>query len=82
MPNDFVHVAEESGLIIPIGKWVLRNASANENVTRPDRAKPRVAVNLSARQFEDKGLIPYIADVLAETGLDASCLNWKSPKAC
>lgn len=76
MPNDFVHVAEESGLIIPIGKWVLRNACLQMKMLHDlTGQKPRVAVNLSARQFEDKGLIPYIADVLAETGLDASCLE-------
>lgn len=76
MPNDFVHIAEESGLIIPIGKWVLRNACLQIKMLHDlTGEKPRVAVNLSARQFEDKGLIPYINDVLTETGLNPSCLE-------
>lgn len=76
MPNDFISVAEESGLIVPIGKWVLRNACLQLKMLHDLTGSTiKVAVNLSARQFEDKGLVAFIGDVLTETGLSPACLE-------
>jgi EAL domain-containing protein (putative c-di-GMP-specific phosphodiesterase class I) len=75
-PMDFIPVAEESGLIVPIGAWVLREAAAKAREWNTDaRRRLSVAVNLSARQFRDPGLVEMVRDILAETGLDPQLLN-------
>jgi diguanylate cyclase (GGDEF)-like protein/PAS domain S-box-containing protein len=69
-PNQFIPLAEETGLIVPIGRWVLRTACAQSAAWRSDGLPGiRIAVNLSARQFSDDGLIADIADALAEAAL-------------
>ncbi|UTY60249.1 EAL domain-containing protein [Massilia sp. erpn] len=75
-PQRFIGLAEETGLILPIGAWVLRSACAQAKAWQ-DAGLPalRVAVNLSARQFSQPGLVDEIRDVLAHTGLPASCLE-------
>jgi diguanylate cyclase (GGDEF)-like protein len=70
--GEFIEVAETSGLIVPIGRWVLHRACSDAMLwppTHEGRACP-VAVNLSARQFEQPGLVEMVTEVLAETGLD------------
>ncbi len=69
-PATFIPLAEETGLIIPLGEWVLRSA-CTQNKTWQDAGLPpvRVAVNLSLRQFRDKKLTANIAKALNETGL-------------
>ncbi len=71
-PLDFIHVAEETGLIVPIGDWVLRQACA-EAATWPSRVK--VAVNLSPIQFQKKGLLPSVVSALAASGLSPNRLE-------
>jgi EAL domain-containing protein (putative c-di-GMP-specific phosphodiesterase class I) len=75
-PVRFIGVAEETGLIVPIGAWVMRTAAA-QNKAWHDAGfgRLRVAVNLSARQFGDPDLIGGIEAVLADTGLDPACLE-------
>jgi diguanylate cyclase (GGDEF)-like protein/PAS domain S-box-containing protein len=70
-PAKFIPIAEESGLIVPIGAWVLRSACRQAKLWQ-DLALPRfkVAVNLSARQFRQPDLVEMIAAILADTGLD------------
>jgi diguanylate cyclase (GGDEF)-like protein len=70
-PERFVPVAEESRLIIPIGKWVLREA-CRQNKEWQDQGLPsiRVAVNVSAVQFTETDFDQIVKDTLAETGLD------------
>jgi EAL domain-containing protein (putative c-di-GMP-specific phosphodiesterase class I) len=75
-PAEFIPLAEETGLIIPIGEWVLRTA-CRQNVTWQAEGLPRmrVAVNLSGYQFQQRNLLNVIIEVLAETGLDAELLE-------
>lgn len=75
-PDKFIPLAEETGLIEPIGEWVLRAACA-QNKAWQDARLPAitVSVNLSARQFRQKGLADTIARALRETGLNAGCLG-------
>jgi diguanylate cyclase (GGDEF)-like protein/PAS domain S-box-containing protein len=71
-PGGFVGLAEETGLIVPIGHWVLRRACEQARSWQeafPDHPLS-ISVNLSARQFQQPDLIELIREVLAETGLD------------
>ena len=77
-PDRFIPIAEESGLIVPIGKWVLRESCMQikrliDSGLWPEHAK--VAVNLSARQFSDPELIHHIQETLQLTGCPVSILE-------
>jgi EAL domain-containing protein (putative c-di-GMP-specific phosphodiesterase class I) len=76
-PGRFIPLAEETGLIVPIGEWVLRTACTQTVALRQQQGLPalRVAVNLSARQFAEDSLIRLVSDVLRETGLGADALE-------
>ncbi len=75
-PNDFIPLAEETGLIETIGEWVLRTACAQARAwQREGLPALRMAVNLSPRQFLQPGLVDLVAAVLRETGLEADCLD-------
>ncbi len=70
-PAQFIPLAEETGLIIPIGEWVLRTA-CKENLSwqQKDRAHIHVSVNLSARQFIQENLLNRIESIIEEVGID------------
>lgn len=75
-PADFIPLAEETGLIVPIGEWVIRTACAQARAWQKAGLAPlRMAVNLSPRQFVDTSLVPLIAHVLDETGLRPDLLE-------
>jgi diguanylate cyclase (GGDEF)-like protein/PAS domain S-box-containing protein len=75
-PDRFINLAEETGLIVPIGAWVLRTACRQSRAWQhAGLGHLRIAVNLSARQFAEPNLVREIARVLDETGLSASCLE-------
>jgi len=75
-PNDFIPLAEETGLIVPIGAWVLHTACHQARAwQRQCHRALRVAVNLSARQFKDEGLAQTVLAVLHDTGLDPRMLE-------
>jgi diguanylate cyclase (GGDEF)-like protein len=75
-PNQFVALAEETGLIVPIGRWVLETACA-QNVQWQRHGLPpiRVAVNLSPRQFVDPNLLNDIRSALGESGMPPNLLE-------
>jgi diguanylate cyclase (GGDEF)-like protein len=76
LPTEFIPVAEESGLIVPLGEWVLRTACAQASAWHEAGLSPiRVAVNLSARQFQQRDLVEVVGRVLKDTGLDPRFLQ-------
>ena len=73
-PDDFIGLAEECGLILPLGRWVLRQTCHQlADWQRRGLNPPRLSVNVSARQLLT-GIVAELASVLAETGVDPSCL--------
>ncbi len=76
LPAAFVPIAEETGLIVPIGWWVLGKAVADAAAwpTLPGEEQVEVAVNLSARQLADAELVEVVSDALEHTGLDPARL--------
>jgi len=75
-PAKFIPVAEETGLILAIGKWVLRSACSQSMQWQRSGLPPvRVSVNLSPRQLNDPELVAAVRDVLAETGLKPDLLE-------
>ncbi|HYY97974.1 MAG TPA: EAL domain-containing protein [Pyrinomonadaceae bacterium] len=77
-PAEFLSLAEETGLVIQIDRWVLREAcrQAREWQRRFRFETPLcVSVNLSARHFSAPSLVEHVAEVLEESGLDACCLK-------
>ncbi|HEY5292469.1 MAG TPA: EAL domain-containing protein [Burkholderiales bacterium] len=77
-PGQFIALAEETGLIVPIGAWVLETACARNQLWREQGLPPlRMAVNLSARQFAHENLLQDVARALDETGLDPAALEFE-----
>ena len=77
-PSEFIPIAEENGLIEPIGRWVLEQACRQAAVwyhARPDAAPLTMSVNLSAVQVTRRSLPDVVASVLRSTGLDPACLS-------
>jgi diguanylate cyclase (GGDEF)-like protein len=75
-PNDFIPLAEETGLIVPIGEWVLRTACTQAKAWQQTcRRAIRMAVNLSARQFKDENLTQIVLSALGDTGLEPRLLE-------
>ncbi|MGH8501643.1 MAG: putative bifunctional diguanylate cyclase/phosphodiesterase [Gammaproteobacteria bacterium] len=77
-PAEFIPLAEETGLIVVLGEWVLRTACAKlkgwqEQATETLRLS--VSVNLSPYQFQQSNLVEMVAQALTDTGLDANCLE-------
>jgi diguanylate cyclase (GGDEF)-like protein len=76
-PGEFITAAEQSGLIVPLGAWVIRTAcqqTAEWQRSDPDAAPMTVAVNLSPRQLLDRTLVATVAEALHDSGLDPSSL--------
>jgi diguanylate cyclase (GGDEF)-like protein/PAS domain S-box-containing protein len=75
-PSAFIPLAEENGLIVPIGEWVLRQSCAQVRAWEAQGLTVgRTAVNLSARQFRQRDLAERVAAILADTGLPAARLE-------
>ncbi|MDP9368020.1 MAG: GGDEF domain-containing phosphodiesterase, partial [Chloroflexota bacterium] len=76
--GEFVPLAEETGLIVPLGKWVLAEACGQARAWqagRPLSERIAVAVNFSARHFREPGLVDSVASLLSQIGLDPGCLK-------
>jgi diguanylate cyclase (GGDEF)-like protein/PAS domain S-box-containing protein len=76
-PDDFVRLAEETGLIVPIGRWVLREACAQARrwqTAFPSAPPLTVAVNVSAKQIHGAGLNDAVWEALRDAGLDPTAL--------
>ena len=75
-PFSFIPIAEETGLILPIGEWVLRTACV-QNKAWQEQGYPhlRMSVNISARQFRELKFVELVEGILKETGLDAQWLE-------
>jgi len=77
-PADFVPVAEETGLIVPIGRWVMGEACRQVRQWQhrfPAYRDLRVSVNLSGRQLAQRNFVDDVADVIADSGLRPGCLT-------
>jgi diguanylate cyclase (GGDEF)-like protein/PAS domain S-box-containing protein len=75
-PDKFIPLAEETGLIVPLGLWVLRTACAQTRKWHEAGFGGLVvSVNLSPRQFRERDLVPMVGRVLDETGLPPDCLE-------
>ena len=75
-PLEFIPLAEETGLIVPIGEWVLATACARNKAWQDHgSARLTVAVNLSARQFSDPLLLAKLTRIISASGLDPSSLE-------
>ena len=75
-PIEFIPLAEDNGLILPLGEWVLRTACRqNRAWQQKGFAAKRVGVNVSARQFQQQHLAEVVLQILEETGLAPECLD-------
>lgn len=82
-PNDFIPLAEETGLIAPLGEWVLQEACA-QAVTWHANGHPnlRIAVNLSSRQFFQENVLDTVTRALNKTHLPPGCLELELTESC
>jgi diguanylate cyclase (GGDEF)-like protein len=75
-PANFIRLMEDNGLIVPLGEWVLRQACMQNKAWQDAGIKPiRMAVNLSARQFQQQNIVETVRRTLGETGLDPASLE-------
>ncbi len=84
LPQSFIPVAEDTGIIVPLGNWVLRQAAHQLRLWQEgsaDRQDLFVSVNLSARQFSHPELLATVRDILEETGLDGHSLRLELTEA-
>ncbi|MEG5031425.1 polysaccharide biosynthesis protein [Microcoleus sp. AT3-D2] len=82
-PDEFLTLAEETGLIVPIGEWVLRQACSQMRIWQSQfglKSPLTVSVNLTSKQFFHADLIETICQILKETNLDASSLRLEIPE--
>ena len=74
-PHEFIPIAEESGLIVPIGRWVLEQACRQASIWHAHGRRMGISVNVSARQLDADDLIEDVRRALQDSGLDAAALT-------
>lgn len=74
-PDRFIGLAEETGLIVPLGRWVLETACRQAMKWRAAGASPSVSVNLAARQVAEPGLVDDIASIISDVGIPPTSLQ-------
>ena len=75
-PDEFIQVAEDSGLIVPLGEWAVRSVCSQIAAWRKEGLEPPlIAVNISAAQYQDKNFIAMVEKILVDTGVPAHCLE-------
>jgi diguanylate cyclase (GGDEF)-like protein/PAS domain S-box-containing protein len=75
-PGDFISIAEETGLIVPMGRWVAQTACVQSRAWQKGGLPPlRIAINISARQMSDKGLVEFLIETVKKTGLTVESLE-------
>jgi diguanylate cyclase (GGDEF)-like protein/PAS domain S-box-containing protein len=81
-PSEFIPLAEETGMIVPLGEWVLRQACEQMNAwLAAGRQIETIAVNLSVRQFHEPGIVEMVRSILAATGLPGHRLELEIPES-
>ncbi|SHJ55347.1 diguanylate cyclase (GGDEF) domain-containing protein [Malonomonas rubra DSM 5091] len=76
-PDKFLPHAEETGLIVPIGNWCLKEACKQLREWHQHGNRINLAVNLSAKQLGDKDFLPFVQSIIAETGVDSNYLTFE-----
>ncbi|GAA0859598.1 bifunctional diguanylate cyclase/phosphodiesterase [Aliiglaciecola litoralis] len=74
-PDDFIPLAEQTGLIVPLGKWVINRAGEMLKTIIQHKPSLKVSVNLSPRQFSDKNLVSFLKSVVDHCGIPAQNLE-------
>lgn len=74
-PAEFIPIAEQSGLIVPIGEWVMKHACVEAKRWHDLGHKIRIAVNVSGEQFQQSDIVAYTREVIAETGINPHYLE-------
>jgi EAL domain-containing protein (putative c-di-GMP-specific phosphodiesterase class I) len=82
MPLEFINIAEETGLIIPLGDWILRAACLQQKVWSGQGFDFRISVNLSPRQFRQPNLAEKVLTVIEETGIYPGNLDIEITEGC
>jgi EAL domain-containing protein (putative c-di-GMP-specific phosphodiesterase class I) len=80
LPMEFLPIAEETGLIAPIGEWVMQTACAQAKVWQKYLPNLRIAINVSAKQFKQQDMLDMTKFILKETQLKAECLELELPE--
>ncbi|MEW9671359.1 EAL domain-containing protein [Ammoniphilus sp. 3BR4] len=82
-PAEMIPAAEESGLILEVGKWVVQTVCKQNKRWQDAGYSPlRIAVNISVKQLQNSGFVDMICDILVETGLDAQWLELEVTESC
>jgi diguanylate cyclase (GGDEF)-like protein/PAS domain S-box-containing protein len=82
-PSSFIGLAEETGLIVPLGEWILRQTCTQAKAwLDAGLSFGQMALNLSVRQFHHRNLQTLLADILGETGLPPECLELEITESC